>query len=305
MRRQLRTMKNNKTIFATLAALGAQIIFGLSFMFTEIALRTATPMTVIADRYIVAFLGLSLVMLFSKIKIKIGKNIWKLVLMSLFQPLMYFVFETYGIQMTNSSFSAIMISMIPIVSMASGIFILGEKPLIMQYVFATLSVTGVTIAVLSGRSDGTVTILGAALLMGAVVSSVGYNVTSRKISGEFSTFDRTYAMTIIGMVSFVIIAVLENITNPAEMIKSFSEPSYLYSILYLGIFSSVVAFLFLNYSNTHLPVAKTTVFSNITTVVSVIAGAMFMGEKISAPIVFAVIMIIAGVIGVQMYEIKR
>lgn len=298
-------MKNNKTIFATLAALGAQIIFGLSFMFTEIALRTATPMTVIADRYIVAFLGLSLVMLFSKIKIKIGKNIWKLVLMSLFQPLMYFVFETYGIQMTNSSFSAIMISMIPIVSMASGIFILGEKPLIMQYVFATLSVTGVTIAVLSGRSDGTVTILGAALLMGAVVSSVGYNVTSRKISGEFSTFDRTYAMTIIGMVSFVIIAVLENITNPAEMIKSFSEPSYLYSILYLGIFSSVVAFLFLNYSNTHLPVAKTTVFSNITTVVSVIAGAMFMGEKISAPIVFAVIMIIAGVIGVQMYEIKR
>ncbi len=298
-------MKNNKTIFATLAALGAQIIFGLSFMFTEIALRTATPMTVIADRYIVAFLGLSLVMLFSKIKIKIGKNIWKLVLMSLFQPLMYFVFETYGIQMTNSSFSAIMISMIPIVSMASGIFILGEKPLIMQYVFATLSVTGVTIAVLSGRSDGTVTILGAALLMGAVVSSVGYNVTSRKISGEFSTFDRTYAMTIIGMVSFVIIAVLENITNPAEMIKSFSEPSYLYSILYLGIFSSVVAFLFLNYSNTHLPVAKTTVFSNITTVVSVIAGAMFMGEKISAPIVFAVIMIIAGVIGVQMYEIKK
>lgn len=305
MRRQLRTMKNNKTIFATLAALGAQIIFGLSFMFTEIALRTATPMTVIADRYIVAFLGLSLVMLFSKIKIKIGKNIWKLVLMSLFQPLMYFVFETYGIQMTNSSFSAIMISMIPIVSMVSGIFILGEKPLIMQYVFATLSVTGVTIAVISGRSDGTVTILGAVLLMGAVVSSVGYNVTSRKISGEFSTFERTYAMTIIGMVSFVIIAVLENITNPAEMIKSFSEPSYLYSILYLGIFSSVVAFLFLNYSNTHLPVAKTTVFSNITTVVSVIAGAMFMGEKISAPIVFAVIMIIAGVIGVQMYEIKR
>ena len=298
-------MKNNKTIFATLAALGAQIIFGLSFMFTEIALRTATPMTVIADRYIVAFLGLSLVMLFSKIKIKIGKNIWKLVLMSLFQPLMYFVFETYGIQMTNSSFSAIMISMIPIVSMVSGIFILGEKPLIMQYVFATLSVTGVTIAVISGRSDGTVTILGAVLLMGAVVSSVGYNVTSRKISGEFSTFERTYAMTIIGMVSFVIIAVLENITNPAEMIKSFSEPSYLYSILYLGIFSSVVAFLFLNYSNTHLPVAKTTVFSNITTVVSVIAGAMFMGEKISAPIVFAVIMIIAGVIGVQMYEIKR
>ena len=48
-------MKNKNILLATLAALGAQVIFGFSFMFTKIALRFASPMTVIADRYIIAF----------------------------------------------------------------------------------------------------------------------------------------------------------------------------------------------------------------------------------------------------------
>ncbi len=298
-------MKISIVILATLAALTAQVIFGFSFMFTGIALETASPMTVIANRYMVAFLGLSLVMLFTKTKLNFKRNIWKLILMSLFQPLMYFIFETYGIQMTNSSFSGVMISVIPVVSMISGIFLLGEKPSAMQYMFAALSVAGVIIAVLSGQSEGTVTILGAVLLMGAVISSVGYNITSRKISGEFSTFERTYAMTIIGMVSFLLIALVENITTPMKIISSFWDFSYLYSILYLGILSSVAAFLFLNFANTHLPVAKTTVFSNITTVVSVVAGSVFLGEKITDRVLLAVIMIIVGVIGVQILNVKR
>ncbi len=298
-------MKISIVILATLAALTAQVIFGFSFMFTGIALETASPMTVIANRYMVAFLGLSLVMLFTKTKLNLKRNIWKLILMSLFQPLMYFIFETYGIQLTNSSFSGVMISMIPVVSMISGIFILGEKPSVMQYMFAALSVAGVIIAVLSGQSEGTVTILGAVLLMGAVISSVGYNITSRKISGEFSTFERTYAMTIIGMVSFVLIALVENIAAPVKIVSSFWNLSYLYSILYLGILSSVAAFLLLNFANTHLPVAKTTVFSNITTVVSVVAGSVFLGEKITDRVLLAVIMIIVGVIGVQILNVKR
>ena len=47
----------NKRVLATICALASQIIFGFSFMFTKIALRYASPFVVIADRYIVAFLG--------------------------------------------------------------------------------------------------------------------------------------------------------------------------------------------------------------------------------------------------------
>lgn len=299
-------MANNKNIaLATLAALGAQVIFGFSFMFTKIALGYASPLTVIADRYLMAFLGMTVVMLASGKRLKMGKNIWKLVLMSVFQPLLYFILESYGIKLTTSAFSSIMISMIPVVSMVLGIFILKEVPSPMQYVFTAISVGGVVITALAGSRDGTVTPLGIILLIGAVLSSVLYNISSRKISAEFSALERTYAMTVIGTVSFLTIAIIENIKNPIEVIKPFLSAEFTLSVFYLGIISSVVAFLFLNYANTHLPVAKTTVFSNLTTVVSVFAGAVFLDEKISFAVIIAIIMIVVGVLGVQMLGVNK
>ncbi len=293
------------TVKATLAAIMAQFIFGFSFMFTKIALGYASPLTVIADRYLVAFVALTFVMIFKKVNIKFSKNILKLLLMSVFQPVLYFLFESYGIEMTTSGFSSVMISLIPVVSIFGGMIFLKEYPAPMQYVFTVLSVLGVAVMATSGKLDGTVTIPGIILLFGAVISSVAYNVTSRKISGEFTALERTYAMTIIGLITFVCIAFFENIKNPIGVISNFAFAPYTLSILYLGVISSVAAFLFLNYANTHLPVAKTTVFSNITTVVSVIAGIIFLDEKFSVVTIVSAIMIVVGVWGVQVLSVKK
>ena len=298
-------MNNGKTLMATLAALIAQVIFGLSFMFTKIALNFTSPLTVIADRYIVAFLGLTAVMLVSRKKVRLGKNLWKLVIMSLFQPVLYFIFESYGISMSTSAFSSIMISLIPVVSMLSGIFVLKEVPSPMQYVYMSLSVLGVIVMALAGKSDGTVTTLGIVLLFGAVISSVIFNISSRKSSKEFTAFERTYAMTVIGLIVFLSISFVENIENPIEVVSSFLSPRFCGAVIYLGLLSSVVAFLLLNYANTHLPVAKTTVFSNITTVVSVIAGIVFLEEKFSVSTAISTIMIVVGVCGVQLLDTQR
>ncbi len=294
----------NKKVTATISALVAQFIFGFSFMFTKIALDFTTPMTVIADRYIVAFLTMSIIMFFKKIKVKLSKNMLLLILMAIFQPVMYFVFETYGIKLTTSGFSSVMISLIPVVSIFGGIVFLKEIPSPLQYVFTIISVSGVVLMAYSGKMDGTVSFLGIILLFGAVLSSVAYNVLSRKISGEFTAFERTYAMMAVGVIVFLIISFIENIDNPVNIIINFKNPLYTYSMLYLGVISSVVAFLLLNYANSYLPVSKTTVFSNITTVVSVSAGIIFLNEKLSVLIVISSLMIIFGVWGVQLIKLK-
>ncbi|MBE7044261.1 MAG: DMT family transporter [Ruminococcaceae bacterium] len=302
---ELHTMDKNKTTSATLAALGAQVIFGFSFMFTKIAQGFATPMTVIANRYLVALFGLTVVMLITKTKINPGRKFGKLILMSFFQPVLYFIFESYGIRLTNSAFSSVMIAMIPVVCMICGIFMLGEIPSIVQYLFTALSVGGVALMTLSGSREGVVTPLGVLLLAGAVVSSAAYNILSRKLSAEFSVFERTYAMTLIGVITFVGIALVEQHFHPAEILRPLMEPSFFASVFYLGMVSSVIAFLMLNYANTYLPVAKTTVFSNITTVVSVIAGVVFLREPFSKTALLAVVMILVGVWGVQMSRVRK
>lgn len=298
-------MNHKQTFLAILAAILAQVIFGLSFLFTKICLNTSSALVVIANRYLVAFLGLTVVMVVTRTKFSVNKKIWKLLMMSLFQPIIYFLCETYGIQMTTSSFSAVMIAMIPIVAMIGGIFFLGEKPGFWQYICAFLSVGGVVLIAVTGVGEGSVLPFGILLLFFAVVASAGYNITSRLISKEFSVLERTYAMTLVGFISFTLLALIENMSTPILLVSSFANLEYTGGILYLGIVSSVVAFLCLNYANTHLPVSKTTVFSNLTTVVSVIAGVLILQEPFSKFALFGTIMIILGVVGVQSMQVKN
>lgn len=295
----------NKQITATVAACLSQIIFGFSFLFTKIALESASPFVVLADRYLIAFVVMTAVVIISKIKIRLTSHTGLLFLMALFQPILYFLFETYGIQMTTSSFSSVMIAMIPVVSMFSGILFLKEIPTPMQYVFTVLSVLGAIIMALLGTSDGTVRPLGILLLMGAVFSSVAYNTLSRKISGQYSPLERTYIMMASGLVVFMSIALFENRGQLSLIFTPFLKVSFTSGILYLGVVSSVVAFFLLNYANTYLPVSKTTVFSNFTTVVSVLAGVLFLKEPFSGKAFFAIMMIVVGVCGVQLQKTKK
>ncbi len=298
-------MQDRKILKATIGALIGQSIFGFTFMFTKIALEYASPMVVIADRYIIAFLAMSVVMLMTKRSFSLkGKNVLGLIIMSLFQPTLYFIFEAFGISMTTSTFSSVMIALIPVITLICGIPMLREIPSIWQCIFTVISVSGVIIMALQGKSDGTVTPLGVLLLFGAVVSAVGYNILSRKISSDFTAFERTYAMAFIGMVSFVIITLIENVSAPLKVITPFFNRSYLLSLLFLGIAASVGAFIFINNANTHLPVAKSTSFSCVTTVVSVLAGALILKEPMNALSYISASMIIVGVLGVQLSKSK-
>ena len=298
-------MLKNKQTKATIAACLSQIIFGFSFLFTKIALQLASPFIVLADRYLVAFVAMSLVILITKTKIRLSSQMGLLFLMALFQPILYFLFETYGIQMTTSSFSSVMIAMIPVVSMFSGILFLKEVPTPMQYIFTLLSVLGAVIMAFLGTSDGTVHPLGILLLLGAVLSSVAYNTLSRMLSDRYSPLERTYMMMASGLIIFMSSALYENRGEPIQSFAPFLVFSFASGILYLGVVSSVVAFFLLNYANTYLPVSKTTVFSNFTTVVSVLAGVVILKEPFSGKAFFAIMMIVVGVWGVQLQKIKK
>lgn len=301
-------MMKNHTVTATLAALISQVIFGFSFMFTKIALQYASPMMVIADRYLIAFLCISLVLVCSKTRFRFRKISPKLILMALFQPVCYFLFETYGIRITTSSFSAVVIAMIPVVSMIGGSVFLKEIPTRLQYLFTGISVLGVVMITWIGTAEGSVTPFGIVLLIGAVLASAAYNIISRKISSEFSSMERTFVMMLTGFLVFSALgfgeAMIQN-QSWTQIWSHYHNPAYYLAVGYLGIVSSVIAFFLLNYANTHLPVSKTTAFSNLTTVVSVFAGVLFLQESFSKQAFFATAMIVAGVWGVQIQKVKN
>lgn len=299
---------SRKTIFlATLAAFAGNAIFGFSFMFSRIALKTATPFIMLMYRFVLAFLVLNAVALFSartkrtdwlRFSLR-GRSLWKLLVLGLVQPVLYFLCESYGIDMTNATVSGVIIALIPIVALAAGAALMGEKPSLMQVLFSLMSIAGVVVMTLQQSAGGAILPLGVVLLIGAVIFGAAFNMMSRKLSADYSPLERTYVMMMVAAIAFTSLAVMENRTQPAALLVPLREPSFLLSMLYLSLLSSILAFMCLNYAANVLPVSKTTAFCNVTTVLSVFAGVVFLGESISLVSVIAAVVIIIGVFGVQ------
>ena len=131
------------------SGLGYSAIFGFSFLFTKNALTNINPFHLLAFRFSVAAITLTLLLFLGVIKINYkNKKMKVLLLLGLTEPVMYFIFETLGINRTTSSEAGLMISLIPVaVTILASIF-LKEKPSRKQLLFIILSVAGVAFIIL-------------------------------------------------------------------------------------------------------------------------------------------------------------
>lgn len=299
------TQKNIR--LATFAALLGNGIFGFSFMFSRLALTETTPFIMLMYRFIIAALALTAVSLWSRRTHQTGwlrfapkkRHAGKLLLLGLVQPVAYFLCESYGISLTNATVSGVIIALIPIMALAAGFLFMGERPSWQQVGFSLLSIAGVVVMTLQQSAGGDVQPLGVVLLVGAVVSGAAFNILSRKMSADCSALERTYVMMLIAAAVFTTLAVVEARGDAALLLAPLSSARFLAAMLYLPLLSSVLAFLCLNYAATILPVGKSTAFCNVTTVLSVFAGVVFLGEPINALSLAAAAVIILGVFGVQ------
>ena len=267
---------------ACAAACGGNAIFGFSFLASQIAMEAADPIFLLAIRFLLSVVFMTLLVLLGVVHVHLKwKRPWRLIPLGLLQPVLYFVCENYGIMYTNSSFAGTMIAIIPLATLFLGILLLGEKCGPAQIGWAVCSFAGVAVISLSGSESGVVSAKGVLLLMGAVLSSGLFMVLSRKLSEEFSTFERTYIMFLMGSVTFIAAAAVESGFSPAvigEKLSRCMTPSFVLAVIYLSLVSSVLAFLLINYSAAKIEARRAASFASVSTVVSIAAGVILSGE---------------------------
>ncbi len=285
---------------AVTAALIGHSFWGLSFMASRVALNTAPVVLLLSHRFLLAFLVMSL-LLFTPLgdcHLK-GKPLLPLLLLGLLEPVVYFFGEQYGILHSSTVFSGVMIALIPIVSTLAAIPVLGERPKPVQLFFCLLSVGGVVGIGLLTNSSGSLDWIGVAALLVAVFSAVAYTLLNRGISSTYTPFERTYFMIGFGALVFTGMALISVRGDAARYLMPFAQRDYLLAILFLAVCCSVVAYFLSSYALTGLPVARATVFANLTTAVSVFAGVVFLNEPFSATGLFCCVVILTGIYGVQ------
>ncbi|SMP45872.1 DMT family transporter [Anoxynatronum buryatiense] len=265
-----------------LAGLSFSIIFGLSFMFTKEGLTVIQPFHLLAFRFGVAVLFMTLLRMLGLLKMDFrGKNIKVLLFLSLFQPVIYFVCEIIGISKTTASEAGMMIALIPVVVAILSTLFLNEPPTRLQSLFIGASVVGVFfIMYMTGNVAIGDNLEGMFILLGAVLAAGVFNIMSRKLSLHFSSVEITYGMMCMGLISFGGVSLIQHIIagNLGAFFQPLSHSQALVSIFYLGLVSSVVGFFMMNYMLSKVEASRSAVFANLVTIVSIIAGVAILGD---------------------------
>lgn len=301
-------MKSKTDILPILSGILTSLIFGLSFLFSKKALNIVEPFTLLSFRFLVAFLIMSIFMFCGIIKTNFkGKNLKNLLILGLMQPIMYFIFETFGIQFSSSSQAGLMIALIPIIVTILSAYTLKEIPSKLQCAFIFLSVSGVVFIVLmNGSSSSKGSLLGIFLLLGAVFSAAVFNILSRKFSKEFSPMELTYSIMAMGTLFFNFVSIYNHIRSNTltQYFSPLKNRNFLMSIAYLGVLSSLVAFFLINFILSRIEASKSSVFANLSTIVSIIAGVILLHESFKLYHLIGSILILLGVWGTNYFSSK-
>ncbi len=288
-----------------IAASLAYVIFGLSYLFSKVALGIVEPILLLAIRFTVTFLILNLLVLTRVLKLNLrGKKLGGPILLGILQPVLYFILENYGLKYTTTSFTGMLSALAPIFTTVVAALILKEIPNRKQWLCICISISGVLMVSLK-TGGGENTILGCVILVAAYFSGAFFSILSRKLSKEFSAFELTYIMFTVGFVFFGALAFAQNgeKTLPLAM-DALSRGEFVIAVLYLGGLSSVGAYMLSNYSLAKLPVARSSIFQNLSTVVSVLAGVVIMGDPFGWVSLIAFALILVGVWGVNLFAEK-
>ncbi len=267
-----------------LAGVSVSLIFGFSFLFTKNALDHLNPLTFLSYRFFVASVLFVALKFFGLVRFerKSYRKLWRLIV---FQPILYFLFETMGVARINSSEAGMIVALIPIVVNVLAIFMLKERGDSIHYALLLTSFLGSVLIV--GFDLTAQNLLGKLLMLLAVFSAALYTISARKLSKEFTPEEISFFMMLSGFVFFSLVSLLSGQFRLVLNVHTVS------AALYLGILSSAVAFFLLNYMVKHASPILTSLFSNLTTVVACLVGVTFRGERVGFEQILGVTIVLA------------
>ena len=286
----------NKLKEAYAAAILFSVLVGFSFLGIKTCIIHANTLEILVWRYNWAALCMALLLIFQIFKLELkGKPKRNLFLTAGFY-IGFIILQTIGLIFSTSVESAIIFAMIPIMSkIIAGIF-LGEKSTWFQNIFIGLSVAALIIMIIAGATDVTANPVGIVILVISSLSMAISNVFMRYVRTEYKPVEITASICFIGAFIFNLATfILGDVGNYFEPLKCME---FILATAYLGIPCTVVSALLVAFMLRHMPAVNATMFGNLSTAISIVAGVVVLGEPLLTYHIVCTLLIIMGVVGV-------
>ena len=260
----------NKTLIY-IASMFAIILWGMSYIWTDKLIDQGIPIFYFV--FVRIFMAGIILFLFNtayaRIKRIQKRDLGKFLLLAFFEPLIYFICETFGLKLTGSpTLSAMVVATIPIFSIGAGIIFFKEKINGVNILGICMSLVGIVLVAMAKGELGEHFIWGIVLLLIAVISEVGHATITKSLAGNYSSQTIVMYQFLIGSVYLLPLFLWKGLDGFDYEV--YFDGDVWYPIICLAVLCSSLAFSLWVSTIKNLGVAKSSIFSALIPVAAAI-----------------------------------
>lgn len=284
-------MKKNELI-SYLSVTLAMIFWSYTFIWYKVVYDFYNPITVVFFRLIISSIFLFALMAPLKKLQKIQKGDLKyFILVSVFNPFLYFLGESYGIKFSSTTVAAVIIATIPLFTSFTSSYFLNEKITKMNILGVFFSIVGVGFVIFNNGEAIEATPFGIGMLSFAVAAAIGYTLILKKLTARYNSITVVTYHNFIGIFLFAPLFFI--IDFPEFRVNGFSHDAWI-PLLELAIFGSSFAFIFFTFSVQKIGVGKANAFTNLIPVFTAIIAYFVIDEILNFNKMLGISLVIAG-----------
>ncbi|WP_346862728.1 DMT family transporter [uncultured Draconibacterium sp.] len=292
----------NKDFMAIAAALGAAFFWSFSFVWFKIAFLAYKPITVVIFRLAISAVLITVIAwALKRLQKPTRKDFRLFILMALFEPFIYFLGESYGLQYVSSTVAAVIVATIPLLTPIAAWYFHKEKVNRMNLFGLLFSFVGVALVVLNGSFKFDASPLGVGLEFMAVFAAIAYAIVLKSLAERYNTLTIIAYQNIIGMVLFLPIWFVLDFT---DFIHTPFHAEAFRAIILLAVFSSTLAFVFFTQSVRHMGVTKTNTFINLIPVFVAILAFIILKDELGVQKIAGILVVVTGLFLSQLKKRK-
>jgi len=281
----------------------AMLIWGMTFVFYKISFESFRPVTVILLRLIISvpfiFISGSLLRKIERVE---KKDLWYLLLLSVFEPFLYFMGESYGLTYVSSTLAAVIVAIIPLLVPVAAFFAYRERLNLMNKIGLLISFCGVLLVIMTSDVEWSATITGVLFMFMAVISAVAMAILIKRLTYRYNGFTITAYQNLFGIFLFLPFFFLWDYD---VFISTIPTRNSLLALLYLGVFGSSITFILFARGVRELGASKANIFANLIPVFAAVFSFLVLKESMPALKITGIVIVITGLALSQIRSLKK